>query len=310
MAWLLKAGVAAALLAWLLAQVDLHALTRLLADQSPTGLLGAIVIVCLALVVGTFKWWLLLPDEPFFRLLRLNIAANFYALVVPGQVGAEAIKTYQLGRGRVDAEAIAASVVLDKITGLLSLLALGVVGAVFSSLPLGQVSRVSLAALLVLCFAVLVGLRFPVVRAFAVGCVRTLQAAMPRLRELGNRIILFVDAWCNYLSKPGVILASLAAGVLQQSIYVVMISLLSRQLGFELPLLDWCWIFGLASAAAVLPITIAGLGVREGVFVGLLASVSIPAEQALALSLTIFAIQVVLGLFGGLVELLRVARSG
>jgi len=266
-------------------------------------------LVLLGMVVGTFKWQLLLPAEAFGRLLQLNMAANFYSLVVPGQVGAEAIKAYQLGRGRIDAEMIAASVVLDKITGLLSLFALGGIGAWLSTLPLGQALWPSLAGLFVGGVAILFGLRIPALRVFALSGSQRLQACFPRLGRLIRQFTLFVDAWCDYLRRPSLLWASLATGVLQQAIYIAMIALLSRQLGFELPVFDWCWIFALASAAAVLPISLAGLGVREGVFVALLTAFAIPSEQALALSLTIFAMQVLFGLIGGTLELLRAAQQ-
>lgn len=307
--WLLKAGVAAALLGWLLWGADLASLWRLLAGQEPRSLLAVMALVLLGMVAGTFKWRLLLPAEAFGRLLQLNMAANFYALIVPGQVGAEVIKTYQLGRGRIDAEMIAASVVLDKITGLLSLFALGGIGALLSSLPFGQALWPSLAALFAGGVAVLFGLRIPALRVFVLSGSQRLQACFPRLERLVRQFNLFVEAWCDYLRRPSLLWASLATGVLQQAIYIAMIALLSRQLGFELPVFEWCWIFALASAAAFLPISLAGLGVREGVFVGLLTAFAIPKEQALALSLTIFAMQVLFGLIGGALELLRVAQQ-
>lgn len=293
---------------WLLRRANLAVIWQLLAAQEPIDLLAAMAILSLGVTVGTFKWGWLLPAEPFGRLLRLNFAASFYALVVPGQVGAEIIKAYQLGRGRSDAETIAASVMLDKITGLLSLLTLGGIGALLSSLPFGQALRLTLAGFFAGCAAVLFGLRIPALRQFALCSGKRLQACFPRLDRPVRQFTLFVEAWCSYLRRPGLLWASLAAGVLQQAIYISMVVLLSRQLGLELPVSEWSWIFALTSVAGILPISLAGLGVREGAFVGLLGAFAIPAERALALSLTIFALQILLGLIGGALELLRVAR--
>ncbi len=306
--WILRAVVAVGLLWWLLSRVNSVSLLKLLAAQVSASLVALLLIQLLGIGVGTLKWRVLLPAQPYGRLFRLNMAAQFYSLFVPGQVGAEVIKAYQLGRGRIDAETIAVSVVLDKMTGLLSLLGLGVAGTLLTSLPLGQALRLSLAGLFTGGMAVLFGLRIPSLRAFAVSCSERLQACFPSLERQVRRFILFIDAWCGYLRQPGLLWASLAIGILQQAIYISMIVLLSRQLGFELPVFEWCWIFALASVAAVLPISLAGLGVREGVFVGLLTAFAIPAEQALALSLTIFSLHVLFGLIGGALELLRVAQ--
>jgi uncharacterized membrane protein YbhN (UPF0104 family) len=191
---------------------------------------------------------------------------------------------------------------------LLSLLALGVAGTLLTSLPHGQGLRLSLVGLFVGGVAILFGLRIPVVRVFAVSGSERLQVRFPSLERQIRRFILFVDAWCGYLRRPGLLWGSLAIGVLQHTIYISMIVLLSRQLGFDLPVFEWCWIFALASTASVLPISFAGLGIREGVFVGLLTAFAISAEQALALLLTIFALYVMFGLIGGAMELLRVAQ--
>lgn len=306
--WLFRAAVAAALLVWLFGRANPGALWHLVARQSATDFAALIALVALGMVVGTFKWRLLLPVEKFSLLLQLNLAAGFYSLIIPGQLGAEVIKAYQLGRGRVDAETIAASVVLDKVIGLLSLLALGVAGTLMTSLPLGQELRLALAGLFAGGVAALFGLRIPALRQFTVDCGTRLLALFPALDRPIGRYKLFIDAWCQYLQRPAVLWVSLAVGVAQQAVYVVMISVLSRQLGFDLPISEWCWIFALASVAAILPISLAGLGVREGVFVGLLGAFAVPLEQALALSLTIFSLQVVFGLVGGGLELSRIAR--
>jgi hypothetical protein len=50
--------------------------------------------------------------------------------------------------------------------------------------------------------------------------------------------------------------------------------------------------------AQVLPIGIAGLGVREGAFVLFLTPLDVPAEQAIALGLVLYAVNLVVSLAG------------
>lgn len=307
--WLLKALVACGLLGWLLSTVDVAALWRLLAGQSPLALMAMTAIQLLGIVVATVKWRVLLPAQTFGCLFRLNMVAQFYSLIVPGQVGAEAIKAYHLGRGRADAESIAASVVLDKVTGLLSLIALGLAGALLTTLQLGESLRLALVAMFVLGVAALLGLRLPMLRALVLATGDRFSRLSPKLERPFKQFGRFVEAWCAYLGQPVALVGSLFIGLLQHSIYIGMIVLLSRQFGFELVVFEWCWIFALVSVAGVLPITLAGVGVREGVFVGLLAAFAIPAEKALALSLTMFALHVFFGLMGGAYEFLRPPRS-
>lgn len=65
---------------------------------------------------------------------------------------------------------------------------------------------------------------------------------------------------------------------------------------------DWCWVFGVISLVVFLPITIGGIGLREGSFVILLGQLSVSSEKALALSLSIFGLQIIGGLTGGIID--------
>lgn len=83
-------------------------------------------------------------------------------------------------------------------------------------------------------------------------------------------------------------------------------ALVAAALGLELGLLDLGWIRTAAALITILPVSVAGLGVREGALVLLLAPLGIEPAQALVFSLLVFAVTMLLfGLAGGLVEARR-----
>ena len=304
--WLFKAAVATALLGWLLARADLRSLWLLVYGQSAGALLIAFAAQWAVIVVATVKWQLLLPGQAFLRLLRLNLAAQFYSLIFPGQVAAEAVKAYQLGRGRLDAQAIATSVLFDKVTSLIALLVFGLAGALTTELPLGAPLKSILLVLFLGGVGSLLALRIPPLETTAIG---TLTKVGKRFRKEGisRKLVLVIRAWADYSSRPLPLWGSLVVGALQQALHIAIVVILARGIGIEIRLLEWCWIFTLASIATFLPISLAGVGVREGTFVGLLALFRVAAEQALALSLSLLALQLLLGLIGGAIELVRSA---
>lgn len=308
--WGLKLAVAGTLLGWVLSQANLALLWQLLASQSWDVLVGFGAIQFLAVAVATVKWRVLLPHEAFGLLLRLNMVAQFYSLIVPGQLGAEAIKAYQLGRGRPEAETIAASVILDKITGLLSLLAFGLFGSLTTELPIGQALSTTFAAASATIVIVLIGIRVPSMQAQLHGWLEHMARLLPSLERQFRQFLLFIEAWRRYLKQTPALFRSFGIGLILQSVYIGMVVLMSQQFGFTLPVKEWCWIFSLVSLASVLPITLAGIGVREGVFVGLLAEFSVPAEKALALSVTLLSLHILLGLAGGVYWFLRPPDTG
>jgi uncharacterized membrane protein YbhN (UPF0104 family) len=79
--------------------------------------------------------------------------------------------------------------------------------------------------------------------------------------------------------------------------------LLCFALGIPVGFPQLLWIVAAVSVLQSLPISVAGLGVREGAFVYLLRQQGADPASALALSLTVFAIQVLLAAVGGAIEL-------
>ena len=82
-------------------------------------------------------------------------------------------------------------------------------------------------------------------------------------------------------------------------------TILKIRVSFE----DYVWIVALVSLAQVLPITLAGLGVREGLFAFLLKQYGVPATTSIALSLTVFSVTLLFGILGGGLELINIYRN-
>ena len=80
-------------------------------------------------------------------------------------------------------------------------------------------------------------------------------------------------------------------------------------IGINLFFSDWCWIIGLVSVAMFIPITIAGFGVREGVFVGLLSLQGVTVEKSIALSLCVFGVSFISALIGCVLECVHIVKT-
>jgi uncharacterized membrane protein YbhN (UPF0104 family) len=64
---------------------------------------------------------------------------------------------------------------------------------------------------------------------------------------------------------------------------------IGRSFNISLSIIEWLAISAVISMVQLIPVTIAGLGLREGAFVGLLGLFGVSAEKAFALSITKFA---------------------
>jgi len=78
---------------------------------------------------------------------------------------------------------------------------------------------------------------------------------------------------------------------------------LARALGLELSLLTIGWVRSAVVLIAMLPVSLGGIGLREGAFLYFLTPCGVGQEQAVAYSFLVFIVAVLfLGILGGIVE--------
>jgi uncharacterized membrane protein YbhN (UPF0104 family) len=181
-------------------------------------------------------------------------------------------------------------------------LALGIVGAHASSLGIPGSLVVSFSATLVIGLALLYSLHLPLLRRSIETTIGFVATRCSFAKPLAQRLALFLAASARYLGRPGLMVASVLLGILYQLLCITVILIVAPEFGIDVPLVEWLWIFAVVATAALLPLSIAGLGIREGAFVAVLGLLQVPSASALALSLTIFATQLATALLGGLIE--------
>jgi uncharacterized membrane protein YbhN (UPF0104 family) len=85
--------------------------------------------------------------------------------------------------------------------------------------------------------------------------------------------------------------------------------LIALSLGVKIPLWYFLLFIPLISFLLVLPISLSGLGVREGGYIYLFAQAGVSAPLALAMSLLFYALNVAAGLIGGVLYAFEGARG-
>lgn len=303
---LLKLMLGLLIVAALLSRLDLGTTIDALGRYRWPHLLLALVLFALSCPTAALRWKLFAPDIPLRTLLELTLIGQFYSIVLPGQIAGEVVKAYRLGRGNADAERLAASVFVDRVIGVIALLLVACAGIALSPHRLPVALSVAIAATMLLLSFGLFALRISALHAFALGSARWLAGT--RLHRFAPVLERAIDAWRQFSGTPSRLLLSLLLGMVFQSIAIGIYAVLGTNIGVELTPFDWAWVVAVASVAVLLPLSIGGLGLREGALVGCLAFLDVPGESAVALSLGVFAIMLFGALLGGLLELAHHAR--
>ncbi|MCG8695104.1 MAG: flippase-like domain-containing protein [Minwuiales bacterium] len=282
----IKIAISVGLLAFLISRLDLARAGEIAIGMHLGLLLLAVIVVIADRLFAAYRWYILLPTRNrigFGRLVRFMFVSGFLGFLVPGTVGVEAVRIYSLSRATDDLAMAFSSVLVERLFGVLSLLILVLVGLVVAPLGLppavGQLALAGLAGI-VLVVAVLMlprlrALTFALLPGNMLGLVRS------KLQKLYERL----DA---YQSRPGVLAWSMLLAVLFQMQRVVQVAILAWGLGLDFQLLHFFALMPIILFVTLLPISIAGFGVRETSFVYLLGLAGIEAEAGFTLALLTF----------------------
>ncbi|MEK7662212.1 MAG: lysylphosphatidylglycerol synthase transmembrane domain-containing protein [Patescibacteria group bacterium] len=298
---MLKITVSLAFLLFIFSKVDVKEIFSSFVSFHPLSIFSAVILSVAALSVAAVKWRILIPEYSFSELFRLTFAGQFYSLVLPGQVFGETAKAYRLALGSSDAPRIVASVLFDKITGILGLLIVSFGGALFSDFSRASIILVTMG------IAIFVTLVFLAVL-FKTRGGEKLLLFFNKTGKI-SKLLEFYGFLKIYFNDIPVFVRSVIFGILFQLLAVSITAILAFSLGIDVSFADMSWVFGFVSLALLIPITFGGLGLREVSFVALLALLGTAPILATALSLSVFSVQTIMALVGGLFELSALRRA-
>jgi uncharacterized protein (TIRG00374 family) len=297
---LLKVAISCVLLGLLLWRVPLGEIGTHLRSFGPTTLLLVLVVSLACWVVAAVRQWCLLPEYRYRDLLLLTFIARFYATVLPGQIAGDVVKAYRLGRQSSRTGHAEAATLLDRGLGLFALFLISAIASLYSA-------RVPLLLRLFFIFgtmAIVAGGVIASSRLFRTEIVeRLLSRRKGRVSAFARD---FSIAFHDHLRRPMMLVAAVVLGLVFHAGCVAMQVLLGNDLGMRLSWADWTVVYAGVSLLMLLPISVAGLGLREGGYVGLLALFGYKASTALSLSFAMFGISLVATLVGGALELATV----
>jgi hypothetical protein len=130
------------------------------------------------------------------------------------------------------------------------------------------------------------------------GLMKTVLARF-KLASIADKISGFREGIMSMARDRRAMFNLVALSFFYQSLGIVIIFILGRALGIELAIWHYFIYIPLITTITVLPISLAGIGIREGAFVFFFAQAGVAQAQALSLSLLLFTQTVILALLGG-----------
>lgn len=276
--------VSAGLILLLFRTIDPQVIGVALAAARPSHLLLAFITTALAWLLMAVKWRTLVHNyisTP--TALSLTFRSLFYGFVLPGQVAGDIYRSVVFMRRGIAALGMA-SVITDRVLGLLALVVVGLAGATFSP-SLRETSSwtwvmAATASLGIACAVALVA--FPNLSILLAQWNPPPASARRRLHE---QLRLLADAFASFPAATRV--RSFLYSLMFQTLCVLALFFLGKAFGAGVSLADWSWVFALASVVLLIPISIGGIGVREGTLVGALGLIGVSAATSLPIGVAL-----------------------
>ncbi len=239
------------------------------------------------------------------EVFQINTAARFYSLFLPaGNFTAIAIRYYRLSAIHKTYRAAIVAMLGDRVMATITLC---LVGGIFWFIERPQEAlyywQPGILTLTVL------------VAGIGMTWLYGTQAISTILRYrtgvwVHDKVLLLRSLAAEQMPAAALMLALLfLLSVLIHVFGILSYILLSEAVGLEVSFAAMGWIRSVVMLSTMLPVSVAGIGLREGAMVMLLGLYDVSPEEALAFSLVVFAVTVVgVGLIGGILEALRMRK--
>lgn len=304
----LKIALTPALIFFLVQRIGAEILVDTFRSIRPWFLLAIPVILLVETVIRTFSWRQLLGSRglevSFPRLLQVNMSGAFFGTFLPSSLGTDLARTTMLTtEENVRAEESLSSILMLNLLGLIALCVLALGGVLLMG---DRIENRGLAQ------GIAIGSIFGIaaVSAFFFGSSPVLKALhIPiKLRE-SSRLDNFESAIATYIGDRKTIALVLGLALISQVMTVLLVYFLSMSVDSGTPLMLLIVLVPAITLLRLVPLSFAGFGAEQGIFVYLFVQAGQNATDAFVISILLSIVVLLFALVGGVIYGLRILRE-
>jgi hypothetical protein len=269
-------------------------------------LISTLLAVLSGIIVAA-KYYLLIKgsviNHSLVSLVKINFIARFYALFLPSAVGREVVRWIKVTRNKNGRAQFLASIVFERLTFLFVLLLCGMIPLFFyKSNPEITILRIRVlpiaaAGIGLVSVFILFYLFAPIRDLIKSLAYSTLQRIRPRLD---------VDAYFENhdLNKMNANTFTFILGlsIIWQIFFICRLMVLIKASSVPMGFMDITWIGSLVLLLQTIPISFAGIGLREGAYAYLFTLFNLPPEKGVLIGILFFSQMLIIAFVGGILE--------
>ena len=259
--------------------VDIAELTQTFKRLSVSSIVLAFVVFMGGLCLIALRWWVFMRAQairiPLFMAIKLTFLGQFFTNFMPSAVGGDLIRAWYVSRQTHKKLQAALGVAVDRVMGLISTFILGISSYLIVMQGRGDVfqairqegrgireflSNIDLSGIPMIPICVFcLGCAFVLVGVFDIRCLmKKIYSQIARL------LSHFKEVFGVYVKYPKILIFGLGITIFLQSMVIVTLWLIGRDLGIQAPLEYYFVFFPMMWVIGSLPLSLAGLGIVEG----------------------------------------------
>ena len=302
-----KIVVSIVLLLFIFYTLNIELFFKVVQQANPWWLLAALATIIGGVVMRSWRWHILLDAigvrVPLSELIQIYFIGFLFNNLLPSGLGGDAIRMVELNRHTERGSDTVTSVLVDRFVGLSALQAIAIIALIvdWSAVPM---------AVALFTVIVFIGGLTAILLLINHRLYTMLQANFGLFRKIIS--IKFIGNMFESFQRYS--LGALGRAYLVSLLFNLMLILanffIGTGLGADVKLTQYAIIVPITSMVLLIPISFAGLGVREEAYRQLYGQLGVPAEVAVAMSLIYYVFgNVCNGIIGGVIYLIRNTRD-
>lgn len=290
--FLIRTIISIGILTFLFNKIEIKSLKELFERFNPILYIAAIIVMFCYQFLWAAAWKITLRQKNYnlrYRdIYRAILTSHFFGLFIPTTIGPDIVLTYNIGKALSSSEHAASSLLFIRSVNIF--FNLTVSGIVLLFLPLNPILKHILITTWILVITTLI-------------CFWTATQIRGRVpfNFIRKILISFSEFGRHY---PTLIKLSLLS-ILMSFIRVCIDYILALSLGIDV---SYKWFLALIPSITIIstiPVSIGGLGIREGAYMGIFSNIGISNAACMSVSLLVFSVLTLISLVGGILYLIH-----
>jgi len=299
---ILKVFVTAFLIMYIFSKVDIMNLLITIKSAHIYLLIIAFLSNGIGILVRVYKWKIILLVQeinvPFKTLLTFSFTSAFFGIFLPTAYGGDIVRAYDVSKFSNKKFESVASILVDRMSGAVALFFIATVSLLVGHDLIKDIRIVLLTIGVLLLLLSLISIIFNEKGIKIISKIFTFFFNKDIVSNAYNKFHIY-----RYHKRA--LIEIFALSLFAQIIAIVYYPLIAYSFGLNIPLVYFLIVIPIILVILMVPISIGGIGVREGAFLFFFTNIGVLPHEAVSIAVVAFGLYLLWSLIGGVVYIMR-----